>query len=122
MWTYQDSTGTLSRNGTIVGRGYSGYDFGKNNIHAENIQNIGPVPEGRYSIGGPEDLAGGPHGPYVLRLLPKLGNKMYGRSGFLIHGDSILKPGTASRGCIILNYVIRQLIARSGDVDLTVIA
>lgn len=122
MWTYQDSTGKLSRNGTLVGQGYSGFDFGKNSVKAESIPNIGPVPEGQYSIGAPEDLAGGPHGPYVLRLAPKPGNKIYGRSGFLIHGDSILKPGTASRGCIVLNYTIRRLIVSSGDHDLCVVA
>lgn len=122
MWIYQDSTGKLSRDGVLVGWGYSGYSFGKNNDADENISDIGPVPEGDYSISGPEDLAGGPHGPYVLHLMAWVGNKMFGRSGFLIHGDSILKPGTASRGCIILNYVIRQLIVRSGDTQLRVIA
>jgi hypothetical protein len=46
---------------------------------------------------------------------------MFGRSGFLIHGDSIIRPGTASRGCIILAREIREQIAASGDADLEVV-
>jgi hypothetical protein len=49
-------------------------------------------------------------------------NKMFGRSGFLIHGDSFVKPGKASRGCIIMGRLIRNAIAASGDRLLRVVA
>jgi len=39
---------------------------------------------------------------------------MFGRRGFLIHGDSKLHPGTASKGCIILPRWARELIVKDG--------
>lgn len=122
MWTYQQTTGAISRDGgATLGTGYSGFGAGKNNPALEYEQNIGPVPRGRYGIGAPEDPDGGPHGPFILPLDPDPSNQMFGRSGFLIHGDSIIRPGTASRGCIILAREIREQIAASGDADLEVV-
>ena len=51
--------------------------------------------------------------PFSLRLTPDPANDMCGRDGFLIHGDSIAHPGTASQGCIILNRLQREHIAAS---------
>lgn len=45
---------------------------------------------------------------------------MCGRSGFLIHGDSIAHTGQASHGCIILPRSVREQIAASGDDELEV--
>ena len=64
----------------------------------------------------------GPHGPFVLRLTPAPTNEMFGRDGFLIHGDSIEHPGSASHGCIILPRAIREAIAKSDDDTLHVVA
>jgi hypothetical protein len=47
---------------------------------------------------------------------------MFGRFGFFIHGDSILNPGWASDGCVILGRMVRQRIAASGDPLLEVVA
>jgi hypothetical protein len=47
---------------------------------------------------------------------------MFGRDGFLIHGDNSAMNHTASEGCIILTRDIRQRISDSGDTQLTVIA
>jgi hypothetical protein len=44
------------------------------------------------------------------------------RTGFLIHGDSIEHPGTASHGCIIMPRAIREAIAQNDDHDLNVVA
>jgi hypothetical protein len=55
------------------------------------------------------------------KIPPDSANTMFGRSGFLIHGDSIARPGFASRGCIIAGRLIREAIAASGDAGLTVI-
>jgi hypothetical protein len=47
---------------------------------------------------------------------------MFGRDGFLIHGDSVEHPGTASHGCIIMSRAIREAIAQSDDHELNVVA
>jgi len=120
VWTYKQSSGELSRDGVAAGVGYSGYEAGKNNPAMQNVANTGPVPRGRYQIGAPMDLEGGPHGPFVLPLTPDPANQMFGRFGFLIHGDSIATPGFASRGCIIAGLPTREAIAASGDAELTV--
>jgi hypothetical protein len=121
VWTYKQLSGDLSRDGAAAGACYSGYEAGKNNPAMQNVPNIGPVPQGRYTIGAPIDLGGGPHGPFVLPLTPDPANQMFGRFGFLIHGDSIANPGFASRGCIIAGLAIRQAIASSEDAELVVV-
>lgn len=126
MWTYEQSTGLLRhpehlRTQLVIG--YSGYGSGKNNPDAESLHDVGPIPRGFYTIGSPECVSTpGPHGPYILRLTPAPENDMHGRDGFLIHGDSMSTPGTASHGCIIVPRPIRTLIATSGDPHLHVTA
>jgi Protein of unknown function (DUF2778) len=122
MWTYKQSNGELSRDGVVEGDGYSGFEAGRNNPAMQEQPNVGPIPQGRYSIGSPECVdSPGPHGPFVLRLTPDPANQMFGRAGFLIHGDSIVQPGLASHGCIIMGRIIREKIAASGDTALTVV-
>lgn len=128
MWIYSQSTGELNYFGssteinTIVlpYTGYSGKGDGKNNPDLENVEGVGPIPRGVYDIQAPVDTV--THGPYVLPLTPEENNDMYGRSGFLIHGDSIVDPGNASEGCIILPRVARNAVWDSGDHKLNVIA
>jgi hypothetical protein len=71
---------------------------------------VGPIPVGLYQIGAPQDTP--EHGPYVLRLIPDAGNTMWGRAGFLIHGDEVAHIGEhlASRGCVILHRATREKI------------
>ncbi len=121
-WIYEQATGKLWRNGEVVAFGYSGCGEGKNNCEAQEQHNIGPIPVGSYIIGPPRDINGGPHGPYVLPLVPDPKNEMFGRSGFLIHGDNIHEPGTASEGCVIMPRDIRTAVWASGDLHLEVIA
>jgi hypothetical protein len=113
MWTFHQSTGELlDPNGKLAATGYSGYGRGKNNPALESVAQVGPIPAGEWRIvGGPYDTTG--HGPFVLRLRPM--GDTHGRSGFLIHGDSSSAPGTASKGCIILDRKTRELIWNSGD-------
>lgn len=119
-WVYQQSTGELSHNGAIVGVGYSGHDEYKNCPEAQNIPDLGPIPVGNYTLGPPFTH---PHtGPLTMRLSPEPGNDMYGRAGFLCHGDSLGSPGSASNGCIVMSRPIRLQMAESDDNDLTVIA
>lgn len=122
MWTYQQVDGLLSHNGEKIYHGYSGFAEGKNNPAMQNVANMGPLPCGSYTIGAARDLQGGPHGPFVLPLTPSPNNQMFGRAGFLMHGDLINQPGAASHGCIILPRQIRQMIASSGDNHITVVA
>jgi len=118
MWQYEQESGILSHNGADVAVGYSGAGNGKNNPSMQDVQKIGPIPRGKYTIGEPCDTQ--THGPYVLRLTPDADNNMCGRSGFLIHGDSKEHPGTASQGCIIVGRHIREQIWESDDNQLVV--
>ena len=117
-WRWVQSTGQLSQDGQSQGFGYSGAGECKNDPAKQDVHNAGPIPRGIYTIGEPGDT--NTHGPYVLHLTPDAGNEMCGRSGFLIHGDSVVNPGTASEGCIILPRKVRERIWQSGDRTLEV--
>jgi Protein of unknown function (DUF2778) len=119
-WIYKQSTGELFHDDELIGAGYSGKGDDKNNPGAQNVHNQGPIPQGLYQIYKPRDTAD--HGPFVLPLEPHLENTMFGRGGFLIHGDSTKDPGTASEGCVILARNFRTLISESSDNTLQVIA
>lgn len=122
MWTYQQSTGKLSKDGISVDSGYSGHGEGLNNPAMEATHDVGPIPVGEWLIDGPpQDHT--EHGPYVLRLEPKKGTVTFGRNEFLIHGDEVGAPGQhlASKGCIVLAHATRSRIWQSGDNNLTVI-
>lgn len=119
-WVFQQSTGKLKRDGNFVYQGYAGKGDGKVNPNMESVPNIGPLPKGKYTIIGHPFRH--PHtGSYSIRLQPDSHNKMFGRSGFLIHGDSKKHPGEASNGCIIMPLLIRQKIWTSGDRNLEVV-
>ena len=126
MWTFVQSTGELFHDGLREAQGYWGYNNpdtgqqGKNNPDLQNIPEVGPIPVGKYTIGSPHDTL--THGPFVLPLQPDAGNQMFGRTGFLIHGDSVVEQGTASRGCIILSRAMKNDIALSGDKSLRVMS
>lgn len=103
----------------VLGTGYSGFGEGKNNPAMENVQDVGPIPRGIYSISDPFDSPD--HGPMVMRLVPMPQINTFGRNGFLIHGDSLEHPGQASKGCIILERSIREQVAAATDRELIVI-
>jgi hypothetical protein len=119
-WTYRQTNGALLRpDGTTLTHGYSGAGQWKNDPASESLHNRGPIPKGLYHIGSAVNTV--THGPFVLPLTPSPANTMHGRDGFLIHGDSVTDPGTASEGCIILPRAIREAIGVSGDTDLAVV-
>lgn len=120
MWEYEQTSGKLYQDGVLRGTGYSGFGSDKNRPIDENIKNEGPIPEGFYVIGDAEDTKD--HGPVVLPLISDPKNKMFGRAGFLIHGDSKEHPGEASHGCIIMPRSARELVAKSDDRQLTVVS
>lgn len=117
-WLYIQSSGELSQAGDVIGNGYSGYGEGRNNPSMQDIPDVGPLPTGDWLIvGPPEDTP--THGPFVLKLEPKPTTEVFGRSGFLMHGDSKEHPGLASHGCMIMPRVVREAVWNSGDHDLT---
>jgi hypothetical protein len=116
---YSQSTGIFTwADHSILGRGYAGNGEGKNNPNMQNVENIGPLPRGKYTISKHYDSF---HtGPFTLPLTPDPSNEMFGREAFKIHGDSITDPGTASNGCIVLPRDKRELIDQSTDKELIV--
>jgi Protein of unknown function (DUF2778) len=119
-WTYSQKSGELDPDGNKVATGYSGAGSGKNNPELQNVHNVGPIPQGHWAITGPPADTK-THGPYVLRLTPELETETFGRSGFLMHGDSKERPGTASQGCIIVPRAVREQVWKSGDRNLKVV-
>jgi hypothetical protein len=120
MWTYVQLTGQmLNSDGTLLAKGYSGLGLAKNDPAAQHVPNMGPIPQGFYTIEAPIDSP--THGPFAMHLTPDSTNEMYDRSAFMIHGDSLHAPGTASEGCIILPPAARHTIWNSGDNRLQVI-
>ena len=119
MWTYEQLTGRLLHNGSLIGTGYSGHGDGLNNPSMQNVEGIGPLPRGRYTIGARYH-----HpilGPCTMNLAPAPGNQMFGRSLFRIHGDNPDGNHTASDGCIVLGPSIREAVDACPDRDLTVV-
>jgi len=121
MWIYAQKAGNLWRDGKQVASGYSGCNEGKNDPAMQAVADAGPIPQGKWTIGGPPANTRD-HGPYVLRLHPAPGTIVFGRSGFLMHGDSIESPGCASHGCVIMPRVTREEVWNSGDRDMEVVA
>lgn len=120
---YSQSTGLVSYLEQSIGTGYSGNGPGLNNPNLQGARDIGPIPQGDYTIEKFfDDLDG--KGPVVAHLIPDLNNEMYGRSGFMIHGDNSEANHTASEGCIILPRAVREFISSAvtaGNNKLTVV-
>ncbi len=104
------STGHLYDDAVLLdSRAYSGQPEARNNPARVRERSMGPIPPGFYRIGTAYKHP--TKGPVVMRLTPVAGTDVFGRSGFLIHGDSIKAPGTASHGCIITTRKAREHIA-----------
>jgi type VI secretion system (T6SS) effector TldE1-like protein len=121
MWTFRQATGRIEHDGELVATGYAGMPpLGKNNPAMQNVRDIGPLPQGLYTIGDNRDDP--KMGHFVMPLRPDPANRMFGRAGFYIHGDSAAHPGAASEGCIVTDLTTRMRIAASADRELTVVA
>lgn len=129
MWTFEITTGKwYDPAGAYVSTGYAGHGAGVDNPADEAIPDEGPIPEGTYQMGAwfndlepsPPDTA--EHkGPIVCHLTPEPGTNDYGRSGFMIHGDSVVHPGQASLGCAIADHATRLAMSESPDQVLSVV-
>jgi hypothetical protein len=123
MHTYHQSSGAWEDpTGRVLGAGYSGHPPFVNNPSAQAMPDIGPIPQGDYTIG--PAFASPTKGPCVMTLTPHADTNTFERSGFLIHGDSVEFPGAeeASLGCIIMARAIREQINASADHQLEVVA
>ena len=121
VWKWDQSAGELSQDGKFICKGYSGLDVGKNNPALQDKIGMGPIPQGYWKINAPVDRPA-TVGPYAMALEPLPGTDTYGRSAFMIHGDSVKAPGQASHGCVILPRNVREMIWKSGDHLLEVVA
>ena len=121
MFIYEQISGHLVSDvdAHFLAIGYSGAAEGRNSPAYQNVHNVGPIPQGFYTIQEPFDSP--THGRYAMHLEPSAENEMFGRSAFLIHGDYIENPGHASEGCIILPRTARESIWGSGDHKLQVV-
>lgn len=117
---YVISTGDLYRpDGSYCATGYSGNGNGINNPSMQDASNVGPIPVGLYDLGKVDEEKG----PFTIHLSPNISNEMFGRSGFLVHGDNKELNHSASEGCIILERLARiELSSGGGNGKLRVIA
>ncbi|MDN4629517.1 tlde1 domain-containing protein [Erwinia sp. PsM31] len=119
-WIYNVTLKTFRHNGRYeFSARYAGAPGYKNNPEDECLKDRGPLPRGKYRIIG-VPFTHHKAGRFTLRLEPDTGNSMCGRDGFLIHGDSIKAPGTASNGCIILDQKFRRKIWESMDKEIII--
>jgi hypothetical protein len=118
-WTYEQKTGRLLANGAYFATGYSGHGIGVDNPADESVANVGPLPEGTYTIG--PGFYNPRTGPVSMRLTCVAGEQ-FGRSEFLVHGDNQALNHTASEGCLILPHAVRVVIDASPDRELIVVA
>jgi hypothetical protein len=119
MWTY-NRINRLFSNGTSNYTCYAGQGDGLNNPDFEAVHDVGPLPEGKYKMTA---LINSPHtGPNTIILEPEDITKMYGRSGFRIHGDNQEASFSASNGCIVMAGGGNRLtVWNSGDHELEVL-
>lgn len=105
-----------------LGTGYSGKGTGLDNPAAQDVKgkngkpDAGPIPQGFYDIGPRFNYkkdAAHPHGtgPDSIRLTPDKGNQMFGRDGFLMHGDNSKHDHSASLGCVIAPDSVRKEVS-----------
>ena len=114
-WDYVIAHGELYDENGLRCVGYSGFGEGKNNPAMQDVPDVGPVPVGTYTLGEPENSKA--LGPYAIPLIPSALNRMFGRSGLFIHGDSIDFPGQASHGCVIIGAAVRYCMKQGDTLD-----
>ncbi|CAM4826130.1 unnamed protein product [Rotaria magnacalcarata] len=115
MATFSQSTGKFITSDGTCYNGYSGNREGLNNSIKESVAFVGPIPQGEYTVTGSNTSKG----PTTLVLTPAKSNIMYGRSGFLIHGDTSKGDNSASHGCIIVGPAARKKLSIGDKIKVT---
>jgi lipoprotein-anchoring transpeptidase ErfK/SrfK len=115
VWLHDESSPEKAKR---LGKGYSGHPPHVNETEAEALKARGPIPRGSYRVHRPFDHVR--LGPGCMFLEPNQGN-LFGRSGFLIHGDNRYGNNSASHGCIILPRAVRIEVGNLAPIDLTVV-
>lgn len=125
MWLFNISAGILSQDGIVLDRDvYSGtFPEGFNDPAKTAVEDVGPIPEGDYDFVG-QPFTDAEHGPYVLRIVPRPGTVVFGRSGFLLHGKPVPPADirSGSKGCLCASLQTRVRVYQSGDSWLRVIS
>lgn len=129
FWEYSQSTGGLTNVNNQTGErtptatGYSGSGAGLNNPAMQNEPNVGPIPQGSWTIGPQQTNVTntGVQLPASMRLTPDPGADTFNRGGFIIHGDNPARNRTASQGCPVFDRPTRNQIGNSGDTTLRVV-
>lgn len=121
MYRYHQSTGVFERDGVTLFTGDAGHGAGVNNPSLQQQHNVGPLPQGRYTM--LQFVAKATKtGLGTIRLQPDPANQMFGRSAFCIHGDNSAHNRSASTGCIIIGRAPdRQAIWNDPDHDVEVV-
>ena len=120
MWIFTQKTGQIAQDAKVVAAGWAGQGKGKNNPDMQDVESIGPLPCGLYTIQAPHD---NPHtGPFTMDLIPDPTNQTFGRKDFRIHGAAFKDPELSSEGCIIQARSVRERIWASGDRKLQVVS
>lgn len=112
LWHFPGGPNGTEGAAEFVGEGRSGNGDGLNNPLYQLEKDIGPIPEGDWTIGPLEETLTTNDGnelKWAMRLWPKSGTNTFGRRGFIIHG------GIFSKGCPIFDEAIRKKIGNSGD-------
>jgi hypothetical protein len=115
MATYSQSTGKFVTSDGTSYSGYSGNGECLNNPSKESTGFVGPIPKDEYTV----TSSTASRGPTTLVLTPAKTNTMYGRSGFLIHGDNAKRDNSASDGCIIVGPDARKKISIGDKITVT---
>ena len=127
-FVYSQSTGQITHQPSAsagggppapVGTGYAGIGPGLDNPSAQNLSNVGPIPQGTYDIG--QQRSSPNTGPGILPLTPQPGTNTFGRHSFQFHGDNRQGNQSASNGCIVTKRSTRDRIANSADKVLRVV-
>jgi hypothetical protein len=95
---FTNDSGAVVIDGCYAGRDVPNGFYGKNNPVCQAAHDIGPLPQGQYTI---SPLHAIPHLGPAMALTPAPDNEMFARSGFFIHLDNPIHIGASSDGCIV---------------------
>lgn len=118
LWEYRIDDGSLSKDGELVGFGYSGAPGYTNRSSEVDKKSKGPIPPGEWFF---DRAPWSRKGPQVMSLIRGPQTETFGRSAFMIHGDNKRRNRSASNGCIVFDRHIRDQLAADAPGRLVVL-